>query len=96
MLKLLVSAGRAIANAVIRRLPTAVTRVRAQVRLCVICGGQSGTGGGFVRVLRFPLPIFIPPTITHSSSSATSEVGTIGRLVVSVPSGLSLTPTPKN
>jgi hypothetical protein len=25
-----------------------------------ICGGQSGTGAGFVRVLRFPLPIFIP------------------------------------
>jgi hypothetical protein len=27
-----------------------------------ICGGQSGTGAGFIRVLRFPLPILIPPT----------------------------------
>jgi hypothetical protein len=26
-----------------------------------ICGGQSGAGVGFLRVLRFPLPIFIPP-----------------------------------
>jgi hypothetical protein len=25
------------------------------------CGGQSGAGAGFLRVLRFPLPIFIPP-----------------------------------
>jgi hypothetical protein len=25
-------------------------------------GGQSGAGAGFLRVLRFPLPIFIPPT----------------------------------
>jgi hypothetical protein len=32
-------------------------RVRAA---CGVCGGQSGTGAGFLRVLRFPLPI-IPP-----------------------------------
>jgi hypothetical protein len=25
------------------------------------CGGQSGAGVGFLRVLRSPLPIFIPP-----------------------------------
>jgi hypothetical protein len=25
------------------------------------CGGQSGAGAGFLRVLRFPLPIRIPP-----------------------------------
>jgi hypothetical protein len=24
------------------------------------CGGQSGAGADFLRVLRFPLPIFIP------------------------------------
>jgi hypothetical protein len=35
----------------------------------VICGGQSGTGVGFLRVLRFPLPILIPPTAPHSLSS---------------------------
>jgi hypothetical protein len=36
--------GRAIAQAVSRRLPTAAMRVRARVRLCRICGEQSGTG----------------------------------------------------
>jgi hypothetical protein len=34
-----------------------------------ICGGQSGAGAGFLRVLRFPLPIFIPPIAPQSSSS---------------------------
>jgi hypothetical protein len=60
---------RAIAQAVSRRLPTAAARVRAQVRSCGICGGQSGTEAGFLRVLRFPLPILIPSTAPHSSSS---------------------------
>jgi hypothetical protein len=60
--------GRAIAQAVSRRLPTTSARVRAQVKLCGICSGQSGTGAGFLRVLRFPLPNFIPPTAPHSSS----------------------------
>jgi hypothetical protein len=64
-----VKCGRAIAQAVSRRLPTAATQVRFQVRLCGICGGQSGTGAGFLRILRFPLPILIPPTTPHSSSS---------------------------
>jgi hypothetical protein len=62
--------GRATAQAVNRRLPTAAARVRTQVRLCGICGGQSGTGAGFLRVLRFLLPILVPPTAPHSSSSA--------------------------
>jgi hypothetical protein len=59
--------GRAIAQAVSRWLPTAAARVRSRVWLSVICGGQSGAGAGSLRVLRFPLPIFIPqiaPTIT--------------------------------
>jgi hypothetical protein len=54
--------GRAIAQAVSRWLPTAAARVRSQVRSCRICGGQSGTEASFLRVLRFPLPILIPPT----------------------------------
>jgi hypothetical protein len=44
--------------------------------------------GRFLRVLRFPVPILIPPTTPQSSSGA----GTIGQLVADVPSGLSLTP----
>jgi hypothetical protein len=54
--------GGAIAQAVSRWLPTAAARVRSQVRSCGTFGGQSGTGAGFLRVLRFPMPILIPPT----------------------------------
>jgi hypothetical protein len=39
-----------------RWLPTAAASVRSQVRSCGICGGQSGTWGGFRRILRFPFP----------------------------------------
>jgi hypothetical protein len=60
---------RALAQAVSCRLFTAAARVPAQVRLFGICNGQSGTGAGFLRVFRFPLPILIPSTAPHSSSS---------------------------
>jgi hypothetical protein len=63
-----VNCGRAIAQAVSRWLPTAAARVRSQVRSCGICGGQRGTGAGFLRVLQFPLTILIPPTAPHSPS----------------------------
>jgi hypothetical protein len=53
--------GRATAQTVIsRRLPNVAARVRSQVSSCGICGGQSGIGTSFLRVLRFPLPIIIP------------------------------------
>jgi hypothetical protein len=59
--------GRAIAQAVSCWFPTAAARVRAQVWSSGICGGQSGAGAGFLRVLRFPLSIFIPPNSPSSS-----------------------------
>jgi hypothetical protein len=65
---LLPELGRAIAQEVSRRIPTAAARVRALVRSCEICGGQSGTCADFLQVLQFPLPILIPPTALHSSS----------------------------
>jgi hypothetical protein len=79
--------GRAIAHEVSRQLPTAAAWVRARVRSCRICGGQSGTVAGFFRVLWFALPIRIPP-IHHYLLSGTSI---IGQTVAALPSGLSLT-----
>jgi hypothetical protein len=91
--------GRDIAQWVSRRLPTAAVRVRAQVRLCGICGGKSGTGAGFLWALRSPLPILIPQTApnTHTHThQLSSGAGTTGQLVADVPSGLSLTPSQAN
>jgi hypothetical protein len=62
------NSGRAIAQAVSRWLSTAAARVRSRVSSSGICGGQSGAGAGFLRVLRFPLPIFIPPIAPQSPS----------------------------
>jgi hypothetical protein len=71
--------------------PTTAAWVRARVWSCGICGGQSGTGAGFLRVLRFPLPIFIPPIAPQSSSSIIW--GLYKRPEVATePSGLSPTP----
>jgi hypothetical protein len=82
--------GRAVAEAVSRRFATAA-RVRARVWSCGICGEQSSTGTGSLRVLRFPLPIFIPPFAPQSSSSIIW--GWNNRPVAAaVPSGLRLTP----
>jgi hypothetical protein len=82
--------GRAVAQAVSPRLPTAGDGVRARVWSCGICGGQSRTGAGFLRVLRLALRIFIPLTASQSPSS-TSGAGTVVQTVAAVPSGLSLT-----
>jgi hypothetical protein len=83
--------GRAIAQAVSRWLPTTAARVRARVWSSGICGGQSGTGAGFLRVHQFSLPIFIPP---NSPSSQSPRAGTIGHLVADVQSGPGMDSTP--
>jgi hypothetical protein len=67
--------GRAIAKAVSRWLPTAAARVQPRVWSSGICGGQSGAGAGFLRVLQFPLPFFPP----NSPSSQSPGAGTIGQ-----------------
>jgi hypothetical protein len=68
--------GRAIAEAVSRWLPTSAARVQSRVWSSGICGGHSGVGAGFLRVLRFPLP-FIPP---NSPSSQLPGAGTMDGL----------------
>jgi hypothetical protein len=80
--------GCAIAQEVSRRLPIAAARVRAQISSSGICGGQSATGVGFLRVLRFPLPILILSTAPHSSSTIWGWYN--GQVSDCVPSGLSL------
>jgi hypothetical protein len=57
---------RVISQAVSNRFPTPVARVQTLFMSCGIYGGQSGTGAGFLRVLRFPLPIRIPPIVPQS------------------------------
>jgi hypothetical protein len=42
-----------------------------------ICGGQSGSGAGFLRVHRFPLPILIPQTAQRSSIILSSTLYTV-------------------
>jgi hypothetical protein len=83
--------GRAIAQAVSRRLPTAAARVRAQVRSCGICGGQSSTRVGFLQVFRFPCQASFH-RLLHTHHHLSSGASKIGQLVGDVPSGLSLTP----
>jgi hypothetical protein len=80
-----------LGQAVSRWLSTAAARVRARVWTYGICGGQSVTGAGFLRVLRFPLPIFIPPIAPQSPSSVICDWYN-RPVVAAVPSGLSLTP----
>jgi hypothetical protein len=81
--------GRVVAQAVNRWLPITEPRFRARVRSYSICDGQSDRGTCILRVIRYRLPILIPPTARHSSPS--SGVGIIGQAVADLP--ISLNPT---
>jgi hypothetical protein len=82
----------AVAQAVSRWLLTSAARFRIR-EACGVCGGQNGTRASFLRVLLFPLPIYIPPI---SLSSWSLGAGIIGLLVIAVPSGLNWTQPPPN
>jgi hypothetical protein len=49
--------GRAIAQAVSGRVPTAADRVRCQVKVCCICGKESGIRTRYLQPLPFAVPI---------------------------------------
>jgi hypothetical protein len=71
--------GRAIAQAVSRRLPTAAARgSKPGLVMWDFAMDKSGAGAGFLRELRFPLPIYIL-SASPQSSSLSPEVGTIGQ-----------------
>jgi hypothetical protein len=84
--------GRTIAQAVSRLLPTAAARVRARVRSCGICGGQSGSAAGFLRVFGFLCQFTFHRLLHNHRHHLSSWAGTIGQTVAAVPGGLSLTP----
>jgi hypothetical protein len=87
-----VHTGLAIAQAVIRRLPTATARVRAQVRSCGICGGKRALGQVSSEYFGFPCQ-FSFQQLLHIHHHLSFGAGTIGQTVAAVPSGLRLTPT---
>jgi hypothetical protein len=66
LISLLPFGGRAIAQAVSLWLPTAAAQVPGRIWSSGICGEESGAGASFLRVLRFPMPIFIPPNAPSS------------------------------
>jgi hypothetical protein len=61
--------GHTIAQTVSRRFPTNVTRFPTQVRLYGIGVEESDTVADYIKVFKFPMQIFIPPDVPHSSSS---------------------------
>jgi hypothetical protein len=58
-----------VGQAVSRWLPTTAAQIQAQGLSCGIYGGRSGTGAGFLRILRLPLTMLIPPIAPQSPSS---------------------------
>jgi hypothetical protein len=65
-------------------------RVGSRVRWCCACGRQSGTGVGYLLVLPYLLPIFIPSNVRHLQSSIIVS-GLIGEIMARVKGGFSLT-----
>jgi hypothetical protein len=53
--------GRVNAEAISRRLPSTVARVRSKAASSAICGGQIATMAGFSQGTSFSLPVLILP-----------------------------------
>jgi hypothetical protein len=88
--QLSVSTGRSIAQAVSRWLPTAAARVRSRIWSSGICGGQSGAGVSFLRILRFPFQSSIHQLL-HNHPHLSFGAGNIGQTLLQY-KGLSPTP----
>jgi hypothetical protein len=73
--------GRAEAQTVSSRFPTAAGRVRTRVKSCRIGSGQSDIGADFLPVLRFLLSI---PCLHQNHHLLLFRAGTIGQIVVTV------------
>jgi hypothetical protein len=65
--------GRAIVQAVSRRLLTAEARVCARICPYGICGGQSYTGTDFLRVIRFSTCQYHSTVALHTRISPGNE-----------------------
>jgi hypothetical protein len=63
-----------LAEVVSSRVPTTASCIRFQVGTCGIFGGQSGTRAGFLEVLQFLLPVFIPPSASYSLIIVSSTI----------------------
>jgi hypothetical protein len=84
--------GRAIAQAVSRRLPTAAARVRSQVTSSGICGGKMALGQVSPEYFGFPCQFSFHWLLdTHHHHLLPYRAGTISQMAADVPSGLILT-----
>jgi hypothetical protein len=80
--------GGDIVQAISRWVPTAATRVRAKVRSCGICSGQSGIGTDSEY---FGISHHSFHQLLHTHYHLSSGAGTTGQIVTDIPSGLSQT-----
>jgi hypothetical protein len=82
---------RAIVHEVSRWFPTAAARVRGREEHLEYVMDKMALVSDFIRILRFPLPIIIPPI---SPILIITQVGTIRLMVDTVPSEHNWTPPP--
>jgi hypothetical protein len=85
--------GHAIAQAASRWLPTAASRVRARMKSCGNCGGQSGTG---VFSEYFDVACQSLQRLLHTHHHPSSGDDTTGQIEADVTSGPSFLPPEEN